>query len=243
MQPRLSIVVPVFNEEATLPVIIERLHRACPFAQCIFVDDGSRDSSLAIMQKIARPEDIVLMKPNGGKGSAVRMGYQYATGVYTIVQDADLEYSPEEIPLLLVYAEEHRLPALFGSRRLKKQKQFTHVAAFIGGSMLTFLCNCLFHTRLTDQPTCYKMVRTDILHSLVLRANDFRFDPEITAILARRGVPIVEYPISYHPRSFAEGKKIGLKDWFLWVWEFIRLRLIPINDGAENSLSHRERVG
>lgn len=225
MQPRLSIVVPAFNEEATLPVIIERLHRACPFAQCIFVDDGSKDSSLAIMRRLASPEDIVFTKSNGGKGSAVHMGYQHATGVYTIVQDADLEYSPEEIPLLLAHAEEYHLPVLFGSRRLKEQKQFTHIAAFVGGSMLTFLCNLLFRTRLTDQPTCYKMVRTDILRSLALKANDFRFDPEITALLALRGIPIAEYPISYHPRSFAEGKKIGLKDWFLWVWEFVRLRV------------------
>lgn len=230
MKQRLSIVVPAFNEEATLPMIIERLHRACPFAQCIFVDDGSKDSSLAIMRRLARPEDIVLTKPNGGKGSAVRMGYQHATGVYTIVQDADLEYSPEEIPLLLAYAEEHHLSALFGSRRLKEQKQFTHVTAFVGGSLLTVICNLLFRTHLTDQPTCYKLVRTDILHSMVLRANDFRFDPEITALLARRGIPIAEYPISYHPRSFAEGKKIGLKDWFLWVWEFIRLRVISVEN-------------
>lgn len=224
MQPRLSIVVPVFNEEATLPTIIDRLHRACAFAELIFVDDGSQDSSLAIMRKLACPEDVVLTKLNGGKGSAVHMGYTHATGVYTIVQDADLEYSPEEIPSLLAYAEERCLLALFGSRRLKEQRQFTHVTAFIGGSMLTLLCNLLFRTHLTDQPTCYKMVRTDILHALVLRANDFRFDPEVTALLALRGIPIAEYPISYHPRSFAEGKKIGLKDWFLWVWEFVRLR-------------------
>lgn len=224
MQQRLSIVVPAFNEEATLPMIIERLHHACPFAQCIFVDDGSRDSSLQIMRKLARPEDIVLTKPNGGKGSAVRMGYEHATGVYTIVQDADLEYSPEEIPFLLTHAEEHHLPVIFGSRRLKNQKQFAHFLAFIGGSALTHICNILYRTHLTDQPTCYKMVRTDLLHSMVLRAHDFRFDPEITAIIARRRIPIAEYPISYHPRSFAEGKKIGLKDWFLWVGEFLRWR-------------------
>ena len=144
---------------------------------------------------------------------------------YCIVQDADLEYSPEEIPLLLRYAEEHELPALFGSRRLKKQKQFMHIMFFIGGTMLTYLCNALYGTRLTDQPTCYKMVRTDILRTLPLRENDFRFDPELTAMLARRGVPIREFPISYHPRSIAEGKKICWKDWFKWVWVFLVLRM------------------
>lgn len=227
--PRLSIVVPFFNEEGSLPTIIGRLHRACPFAQLIFVDDGSRDQSLALVRKLARSEDLVFTKPNGGKGSAVRMGYAHAAGVYTIVQDADLEYSPEEIPALLAKAETEGLPAIFGSRRLKEQKQFVHLAAFVGGSLLTHICNLLYGTHLTDQPTCYKMVRTDILRTLPLRANDFRFDPELTALLARRGIPIAEYPISYHPRSFAEGKKIGLKDWFLWVWEFLRCGKFPLD--------------
>lgn len=222
---RLSIIVPAYNEERTVGQIVDRLHAACgAFAECIFVDDGSTDRTLQILQEKAGPHDQVFTKRNGGKGSAVRMGYAHATGIYTIVQDADLEYSPEEIPALLAKVEGEHLPVVFGSRRLKKQKQFAHLPAFIGGSALTHFCNFLYGTYLTDQPTCYKMVRTDILHSLVLRANDFRFDPELTALLARRGIPIVEYPISYHPRSFAEGKKIGLKDWFLWMWEFLRLR-------------------
>lgn len=227
--PRLSIVVPVYNEERTLAVLIERLLKSCgEFSQMIFVDDGSHDRSLAIIQSKVRPQDIVLSKANGGKGSAVRMGYHHAQAPYTIIQDADLEYSPEEIPLLLTYAEEHRLPALFGSRRLKKQKQFTHLTFFIGGSMLTYICNMLYGTRLTDQPTCYKMVQTDILRTLPLRERDFRFDPELTSLLARRGIPIREYPISYHPRSVAEGKKICWKDWFRWVWVFVKLRCVSL---------------
>lgn len=220
--------MPVYNEEKTLPTIIDRLHRACgDFSEILFVDDGSKDESLAILRRLARPQDQIFTKPNGGKGSAVRMGYEHATGTYTIVQDADLEYSPEEIPLLLAHAEEHRLPCVFGSRRLKKQKQFAHLTFFIGGSMLTYLCNFLYGTRLTDQPTCYKMVRTDILRTLRLRENDFRFDPELTCLLTRRGIPIAEFPISYHPRSQAEGKKINWKDWFKWVWVFLKLRVMP----------------
>src|SRR3989338_7171224 len=133
MDPRLSIVVPVYNEERTLSVLMDRLLQSCGgFAECIFVNDGSTDRSLEILHAHARPEDTVLTKPNGGKGSAVRMGYGHARGKYVIVQDADLEYSPEEIPGLLTYAEEHQLQALFGSRRLKKQKQFAHLAAFVG---------------------------------------------------------------------------------------------------------------
>ncbi len=225
-QPRLSIVVPAYNEERTIGQIIDRLHASCgDLAEMIFVDDGSKDGTLGILRAKARPNDVVLTKPNGGKGSAVRMGYAKAGGVYTIVQDADLEYDPEEIPLLLRFAEEGGLQALFGSRRLKRQKQYAHVLMFIGGTMLTWTCNLLYGTRLTDQPTCYKMVRTDVLRTLSLRENDFRFDPELTVLLAKKGVRIAEYPISYHPRSKSEGKKINWRDWFKWMWVFMRLRV------------------
>ncbi len=224
-QPRLSIVVPAYNEERTIGQIMDRLHAACPFAELIFVDDGSKDRTLELLKQKAGPTDLVLTKQNGGKGSAVRMGYAHATGIYTIVQDADLEYSPEEILPLLDFAERNQAPALFGSRRLKKQKQYAHILMFIGGSLLTALCNLLYRTHLTDQPTCYKMVKTEILRTLPLRENDFRFDPELTVMLALRGVPIQEYPVSYHPRTIAEGKKINWRDWFRWVWVFVKLRV------------------
>lgn len=227
-QPRLSVVIPVYNESATIRLIAERVFRSCgDFAEVIFVDDGSKDDSLQIIRSLARTQDIVLQKTNGGKGSAVRMGYTQANGRYVIVQDADLEYSPEEIPEMLTTAEQGNLQALFGSRRLKKQKQFVHLMFFIGGSLLTYLCNFLYGTRLTDQPTCYKMVRNDVLRTLPLKENDFRFDPELTVMLARRGVTIHEHPISYHPRSVTEGKKINWRDWFKWVWVFISLRFRP----------------
>ncbi len=225
-RPKLTIVVPVYNEEATLAVIMDRLFRACgDGAECIFVDDGSKDRSLAILREKARPCDTVLTKPNGGKGSAVRMGYAHAQGEYCVVQDADLEYSPEEIPALLALAEREGAQAVFGSRRLKSQKQYVHLSFFLGGSLLTLLCNALYGTRLTDQPTCYKMVRTDILRTIPLRENDFRFDPELTCHLALRRIKILEYPVSYHPRTVAEGKKICWKDWFRWVWVFLRMRV------------------
>ena len=221
--------MPIYNEEATLEEITRRVHIACgEFSQIIFVDDGSRDQSLVIAQEMARDQDIVLTKENGGKGSAVRMGYEHATGHYTIVQDADLEYDPEEIVTLLEYAEKDNLPVVYGSRRLRKQKQFVHLLFFIGGSMLTYLCNILYFSRLTDQPTCYKMVRTDILKTIPLRENDFRFDPELTCMLLRRGYKIKEQPISYHPRSLEEGKKICWKDWFRWVWVFVKLRFVSV---------------
>lgn len=227
--PRLSIVMPVYNEERTLEKIIDRVLAACgDFAEVIFVDDGSKDRSLEILKAKARPQDTVLTKQNGGKGSAVRKGYEVAKGRYVIIQDADLEYDPEEIPGLLKFAEENNHKAVFGSRRLKKQKQFVHLSFFIGGTMLTYICNFLHRTKLTDQPTCYKMVRGDILKTISLKENDFRFDPELTCALARRKIHIAEYPISYHPRSKAEGKKICWIDWFRWVWVFLKMRFIPI---------------
>ncbi len=226
-QISLSIVIPVYNEEKTLEEIIDRVFSACgDIAECIFVDDGSVDRSLEILKKRARSQDTVLTKPNGGKGSAVRMGYDYVKGEYTIVQDADLEYDPDEIPVLLRFAKEHGHRAVFGSRRLKKQKQYMHFTFFIGGTLLTYLCNILYGTKLTDQPTCYKMVRTDILKKISLKENDFRFDPELTCYLALKGVYIAEYPISYMPRTVKEGKKICWKDWFKWVWVFLRMRIL-----------------
>lgn len=228
MPARLSIVVPAYNEEKTVGQIIDRLHAACgDFAECVFVDDGSTDSTLSVLKTKARSTDVVVSKENGGKGSAVRKGYEHATGTYTVVQDADLEYDPEELPMLLRFAEEGKHLAVFGSRRLKKQKQFAHFATFVGGSLLTYICNFLYQTGLTDQPTCYKMVRTDILKTFPLKEDDFRFDPELTVMLARRGIRIAEAPVSYHPRSFHEGKKINWKDWFRWVWVFCSLRLRP----------------
>jgi glycosyltransferase involved in cell wall biosynthesis len=224
---RLSIVMPIYNEENTLREIVSRVFKACgDIAEIIFVDDGSADTSLEIARSLARSQDTVLTKENGGKGSAVRMGYAHAKGRYVVVQDADLEYDPEEIPGLLSYAEEHNVEALYGSRRLKKQKQFVHLLFFIGGSMLTHICNVLHGTKLTDQPTCYKMVRGDILKTIPLKEDDFRFDPELTCMLARRGYHIHEQPISYHPRSVEEGKKICWKDWFKWVWVFVKLRFV-----------------
>lgn len=226
-EPRLSIVMPVFNEERTLPEIIKRVYAACPFAEVIYVDDGSTDRSLSILKELARPQDTVLHKENGGKGSAVRMGYAQAKGTYVAVQDADLEYNPAELCRMFEHAEAKSLPAIMGSRRILKQRQYAHIKFYIGGTVLTWIFNALFGTRLSDQPNCYKIVRRDILQTLPLSEDDFRLDSELTALLARRGVPIAEEPTTYHPRSVAEGKKITWKDWFLALQVFLRVRLLP----------------
>ena len=230
MQPqrRLSIVIPFFNEERTLGVLIDRVHGACPFAEVLLVDDGSTDTSLTIARSRAREgSDLVFTKPNGGKGSAVRLGFAHATGKYVIVQDADLEYDPKEIPHLLERAEAGALPAVYGSRRLRGQPPVAHIKYYIGGVLLTYYLNLLYGIRLTDQNTCYKLVRTDLVQSFPFRHNDFRFDCEMTIFLRCHGCPIHEFPISYAPRTAAEGKKIGYSDWMRSLWFLTVMRFWP----------------
>jgi len=230
-QYRLSIVIPFFNEERTLGILMDRVHHACPFAELVLVDDGSTDASLAVARARARKgSDLVLTKPNEGKGSAVRLGFANATGKYVIVQDADLEYDPKEILTLLEKAETDALPAVYGSRRLRGRPPVAHVKYYIGGVLLTSYVNLLYGTRLTDQNTCYKLVRTDLAQSFPFRHNDFRFDCEMTVFLRRHGHHILELPISYAPRTAAEGKKIGYSDWMRSILLLTVMRCWPRHD-------------
>ncbi|MBI1934486.1 glycosyltransferase [Candidatus Peregrinibacteria bacterium] len=233
MQPqrRLSIVIPFFNEERTLGALIDRVHSACPFAEIILVDDGSTDTSLTVAQsRVRKGIDRVFTKSNEGKGSAVRLGFAHATGTYVIVQDADLEYDPKEILPLLERAETDALPAVYGSRRLRGRPPVAHIKYYIGGVLLTHYVNLLYGTRLTDQNTCYKLVRTDLVRSFPFRHNDFRFDCEMTVFLRRHGHHILELPISYAPRTAAEGKKIGYSDWVRSLWLLTVMRCRPRHD-------------
>lgn len=225
MQQSLSIIVPVYNEGKTVSGIMEALNRLWPDAQIIYVDDGSKDDSLAVLRAHAKPTDCILTKPNGGKGSAIRLGLEQATGTYTVIQDADLEYDPAEIRLLLDHAIAHPGTVIFGSRFLQKNPNI-YKRFLLGNKAMSFALNFLFFSRITDSYTCYKLLPTELFRSLNLTARGFELEAEIAAKTLLRGVTILEVPISYKPRTIEEGKKIRFSDAWKGVRTMLRIRLL-----------------
>jgi glycosyltransferase involved in cell wall biosynthesis len=224
MNPELSIIVPVYNEARTLEKIMEAISKACPNAQIIYVDDGSKDVSLTLLKAHARPADMVLTKPNGGKGSAIRMGLEHAIGAYTVIQDADLEYIPEEISLLMYEAKKNPGAAIFGSRFFHGKTPHIYWRFLMGNKVMTAWMNILFFANLTDTYTCYKLLPTPLFQSLKLQSGGFEMEAEITARCLRRHIKIIEVPISYHPRSIEEGKKINWKDAVKGALKMVKVR-------------------
>lgn len=219
----LSILVPAYNEAATLADVMRTLSAACPDAQIIYVNDGSKDASAEILKTHARPQDMVINKENGGKGSAIREGLAKATGDYTVIQDADLEYDPAEITLLLRKALENPGSAAFGSRFLKPNPKIYN-RFLLGNKVMTFILNVLFGSRLTDSYTCYKLLPTSVFQSLDLHSNGFELEAEICCKTLRKGIKILEIPITYHPRTIEQGKKIRLSDAVKGALMIVKLR-------------------
>lgn len=223
MPLRLSVIVPVYNEAHTLPAIMRKLHEVFrEETQCIFVDDGSTDESLRILRSEARTGDLVLTKENGGKGSAVRLGITRAMALFTIIQDADLEYEPEDIPHLLRYAEQHPGTIVFGSRFLQKNPN-RYKRYLFGNKVLTLCVNLLFRGHLTDSYTCYKLFPTETLRGLPLRAHGFELEAELASWPLKCGLPIHELPITYRPRTLEEGKKICFHDAWKGLLTMLRI--------------------
>lgn len=219
-------IVPVYNEAKTLAEIIRRVTDVPIDKEIVIVDDGSNDQTLSIARALAngRSDVLVLSHPrNMGKGAAIQTGLTVATGEFTIIQDGDLEYDPQDYLRLLDHARRTGSVAVYGSRILGGGPA-SYLRYYWGGRVLSFLASVLYGTRITDEPTCYKLVRTDILKSLKLGERRFGFCPEVTAKLLRRGVSIPEVPITYRPRSIAEGKKIRWKDGIRAVWVLFRER-------------------
>lgn len=230
---KLSIIIPTYNEEATIERMLNSL-LAVDFGnvskEIIVIDDGSKDTTISILRKSDYPITLIVHEKNQGKSGAIRTGLAAASGEYVIIQDADLEYDSRDIVTLLKHAVEHNLPAVYGSRRLgAKQNLHTEKRTifYYGGVSLSLLTNILYGSRITDEPTCYKLVRRNILQTLKLKEERFSFCPEVTAKLLRNGYNITELPISYTPRSPEEGKKIIFKDALEAGLVLLKYRVLP----------------
>jgi len=223
--PLLSVVMPVYNERDTIEGMIARV-LAVPGlrVELIVVDDGSRDGTSDILRELAKTYPIKLFsKPNGGKGSALRLGFKEVTGDLVVIQDADTEYSPEELPELIELICQGRADVVYGSRFLGRHRVFlfTH---YLGNLFLTLLTNVLYNTMLTDMETCYKAMRVDVLRSFSLDSDGFGIEPEMTAKIFKRGYRVYEVPITYDGRGYEEGKKITWRDGVVALWVLVKYR-------------------
>lgn len=230
---RLSVVIPAFNERATIEKLLTRV-AAAPLPagvtlEMVVVDDGSRDGTRELLRELAKkgepPIRYIEHEINQGKGAAVRTGFASATGDILLVQDADLEYSPDDYPVLLQPILDGHADVVFGSRFLGGPHRVLFFWHSVGNRFLTMLSNMFTDLNLSDMETCYKVFKAEVLKGMVLKSNRFGIEPELTAKVAKTRARIYEVPISYHGRTYAEGKKIGWKDGFSAIWSIFRFNL------------------
>jgi len=217
--------MPVYNERATIDEIIERVLAVRLRLELIVVDDRSTDGTWDHLQTLRGDGRFLLLRHerNQGKGAALRTGFTHVTGDIVVIQDADLEYSPEEYPNLIDLIVKGRADVVYGSRFLGRHRVFlfTH---YLGNRLLTLITNVLYNTMLTDMETCYKVMRADVLKAFTLRSNGFGIEPELTAKIFKRGYRVYEVPITYDGRGYEQGKKITWRDGVIALWVLLKYR-------------------
>jgi glycosyltransferase involved in cell wall biosynthesis len=225
---KLSVIIPVFNEETTIGEVVARV-RQCglPDLDIIVVNDCSTDGTRASLDRLPPGPDLRILHHdiNQGKGAAIRTAQRLVAGDAVIIQDADLEYSPAEFPAMLKPIENNLADAVFGSRYSGREILVDTFWHYFGNKVLTTLSNIFANLHLTDMETCYKMIRADIFKAMTLECNRFGFEPEVTAKLAKARCRIYEVPISYQARPYHEGKKIGWRDGLAAIWFILKYNL------------------
>ncbi|MCP4632587.1 MAG: glycosyltransferase family 2 protein [candidate division Zixibacteria bacterium] len=223
---KLSIIMPCYNESATVAEILKKVLAVDVDKEIIFVDDGSSDNSVDIVKGFIGKCRLTIVKhdTNKGKGAAVKTGIKYATGDVIIIQDADLETDPQDYLPILNKFNDSGVNVVYGSRMLNTKNDRGNMLFWLARVFLSQITNILYGSRISDMETCYKAVRSDVIKQLAIKSNSFDFEPEITAKLLKSGYKIKEVPIKYYPRTTQEGKKINMGDGFKAIWTLIKYR-------------------
>lgn len=224
----LSVIIPVYNEKNTVREIVRRVQSTGLVWEILIVDDGSKDGTRDILAEMDGKDGVrvILHEKNQGKGAAVRTGLQNARGDVFLIQDADLEYDPRDYPALLKPIEEGLADVVYGSRFLGAPHRAILFWNMVANKLLTLMTNILYNNILTDMETGYKVFKREVAQDMKLRANRFDFEPEFTAKILKKNVRLFEVPITFNPREYSEGKKIGLRDAFEAVWALLKYRFV-----------------
>jgi len=225
---KVSVIIPVYNEKSTIEEILRRVKAEEIATEILVIDDGSIDGTRKNLENLDQDSQlrVILHDRNRGKGAAVRTGFQNAAGEVFLIQDADLEYDPRDYPSMIQPIEEGIADVVYGSRFLGGPRRTVMFWHMVANKLLTFMTNLLYNTILSDMETGYKVFKREIVDGMQIHANSFDFEPEFTAKILKKKVRVYEVPISFNPRDYDEGKKIGMRDAFQAVWTLIKYRFV-----------------